>query len=146
MRQLFQDQSEDDMKRYFQGGSVAAFQHVAMLKLHYKIARALDEGLASLEFDEGSNEPPRRRRSQLYKEKSLKRMSVVGGGVHFTQLDSNAMIEIKPIGTTSSATTVSDGLVSDDEHEKGGFDGIDCAFNPVRRSSEVEQYNDSTYS
>jgi hypothetical protein len=125
------------MKRYFQGGSVAAFQHVAMLKLHYKIARALDEGLASLEFDEGSNEPPRRRRSQLYKEKSLKKISV-GGGVHFTKLDSKALIEIKPISATSSATTVSDGLVSDDEHERGGFDGIDCAFNPVRRSYAVE--------
>jgi hypothetical protein len=139
VRQLFQDQTVDDMKRYFQGGSVAAFQHVAMLRLHYKIARALDEGLASLEFDEGPNEPPRRRRSQLYKEKSLKKMSVVGGGVHFTKLDSKAMIEIQPISTTSSATTVSDayGLVSDDEHEKGGFDGIDCAFNTVRRSSSA---------
>lgn len=114
------------MKRYFQGGSVAAYQHVAMMKLHYKIARALDEGLAALEFDEAPNERPRRRRSQLYKEKSLKRMPVVGGGLHFTKLDTKDAIQ--PISTTSSATTVSDGLVSDDEHEKGGFDGVDCAF------------------
>ena len=110
-----------------------------MLKLHNKIARALDEGLASLEFDEGPNEPPRRRRSQLYKEKSLKKMSVVGRGDHFTKLDSKAMIEIQPIRTTSSATIASDadGLGSDGKHEKGGFDGIDCAFNTVRRSSSA---------
>ena len=44
-----------------------------MLKLHNKISRALDEGLASLEFDEGPNEPPRRQLSQLYKEKSIKK-------------------------------------------------------------------------
>ncbi|KAL3826411.1 hypothetical protein ACHAXA_008619 [Cyclostephanos tholiformis] len=129
---LFQDQSLDDMTRYFQGGSVAAFQHVAMLKLHLKIARALDECLASLEFDEDPNEPPRRRRSQLFKEKLL------GGGLHFTKLDSKTMTEGQPISITSSATTVSEGLVSDDEHEKGGFDGIDCAFNPSRRSFAVE--------
>ena len=138
-RQLFQDQTLDDMKRYFQGGSVAAFQHVAMLKLHNKLARALDEGLASLEFDEGRNEPPHRQRSQLYKEKSLKKMSVVGRGDHFTKLDSKAMMEIQPIRTTSSATMVSDadGLGSDGKHEKGGVDGINCAFNTAHRSSSV---------
>ena len=128
MRQLFEDQSLDDMKRYFQGGSVAAFQHVAMLKLHLKISRALDECLASLEYDEGPTEPPRRRRSQLLMEKS------VCGGLHFTKLDSKTTTEIQPISTASSATSVSEGIVSDDEHEMGGFDGIDCAFNPARRS------------
>jgi hypothetical protein len=132
MRQLFEDQSLDDMKRYFQGGSVAAFQHVAMLKLHLKISRALDECLASLEYDEDPTEPPRRRRSQLLKEKS------VVGGLHFTKLDSKTAIDIHPIGTASSATSVSEGIVSDDEYEMGGFDGIDCAFNHARRSSAVE--------
>ena len=66
-------------------------------------------------------------------------MSVVGRGDHFTKLDSKAMIEIQPIRTTSSATIASDadGLGSDGEHEKGGFDGIDCAFNTVHRSSSA---------
>ena len=58
---LFTDQTVDDMKRYFQGGSVAAYQHVAMLKLHYKISHALDECLASLEFDEAPDDRPRRK-------------------------------------------------------------------------------------
>jgi len=49
------------------------------------------------------------------------------------------MIEIQPIRTTSSATIASDadGLGSDGKHEKGGFDGIDCAFNTVHRSSSA---------
>ena len=34
--QLFGDQTLDDMNRYFQGGSVAAYQHVQMMRLHYR--------------------------------------------------------------------------------------------------------------
>mmetsp|Transcript_18046 Transcript_18046/g.43383 ORF Transcript_18046/g.43383 Transcript_18046/m.43383 type:complete len:938 (+) Transcript_18046:216-3029(+) len=142
---LFADQSIDDMKRYFQGGSVAAYQHMAMLKLHYKIAHALDECLASLEFDEAPNEPPRRRRSQLYKEKSLRVMLSPAGGVHFTQLASkNNQSSINQISeTTSSASTVSDGCISDDELEQGGFDGVQCAFGPGRRPPSFSERKES---
>lgn len=110
------------MERYFQGGSVAAYQHVAMLKLHYKIAHALDECLATLEeMDDPSNDPPRRRRSQLV----LKQKVVTQGGLHFAKLnhpDSN-----------STLPTV------DDEHEGGGFDGVDMgAFAPGRTSPGIE--------
>ena len=123
---LFGDQSIDDMKRYFQGGAVAAYQHVAMLQLHYKIAHALDECLASLEIDEDPN-PPRRRRSQLLKKKSVKAVTS-GGNLHFTRLESKS-------DTTSQSSSVSKGYMSDDEHEKGGFDGVECAFGPGRRPS-----------
>lgn len=129
MHQLFADQSVDDMKRYFQGGRVAAYQHVAMLKLHYKIAHALDECLASLEFDEAPDERrPRRRRSQLFKQKSLKAIparSPPSGGVRFGKISSHEQLLQAGSDSTSSASTVSDGYVSDDEHEKGGFDGVD---------------------
>lgn len=132
---LFADQSVDDMKRYFQGGSVAAYQHVAMLKLHYKIVHALDECLASLEFDEAPKDPPRRRRSQLFQQK--------GGGLHFTRLESKSNIIQLRSDTTSPASTVSGGYISDDEHddeyEQGGFDGVECAFGPGRRSFSHEE-------
>ena len=122
------------MKRYFQGGAVAAYQHVAMLKLHYKIAHALDECLASLEFDESPNEPPRRRRSQLFKQKSQK-VSSPGGGLHFATLgSSNGQLQ-EASNTTSPSSTVSDGYMSDDEYEKGGFDGVDIQFGAGRRLS-----------
>jgi len=129
------------MRRYFQGGAVAAYQHVAMLKLHYKIAHALDECLASLEFDEAPKAPPRRRRSLLYKQKSRIKVAS-GGGLHFTKLDSKN-IKMRESDSTSPASTVSEECMSDDEHEKGGFDGVECAFGPGRRPSFSEASNDS---
>ncbi|KAL7436719.1 hypothetical protein ACHAXH_007375 [Discostella pseudostelligera] len=125
---LFGDQSVDDMKRYFQGGSVAAYQHIAMLKLHYKIAHALDECLARLEYDEAPNDPPRRRLSQLHKQKSLLSMAsfpTSGESLLFRKLDDMN-------GTTHSNSVASDGYIIDDEHEKGGFDGVECAFGPKK--------------
>ena len=125
------------MRRYFQGGSVAAYQHVAMLKHHYKIAHALDECLASLEFDDAPNDPPRRRRAHLFKQKSKARV-LSGGGLHFTKLESKN-VQLQGSDSTSPASTVSDGYMSDDEHEKGGFDGVECAFGPGRRSSLMSE-------
>ena len=134
-QQLFTEQSIDDMKRYFQGGSVAAYQHVAMLKLHYKITHALEDSLASLEFDE-SPEPPRRRRSQLlFKQRSLKTISrsPPSGGVHFDKLvSSNDQLQQ---GGSESTSSSSDGYMSDDEHERGGFDGVDYGRRPSVKSS-----------
>lgn len=116
--QLFSDQTVDDMRRYFQGGSVAAYQHVAMLKLHYKIAHALDECLATLEeIDESPNDPPRRRRSQLILKQNK---ALTQGGLHFAKLS-----------TPRSESTIA---TADDEYERGGFDGVDCAFGPGRTS------------
>ncbi len=97
------------MNRYFQGGSVAAYQHIALMKLHYKIARSLDDCLARLEYDEAPNSPPRRRLSQSLS--NISPLSNTGKNSLFRML-----------------TDVSDGFISDDEHEKGGFDGVDCAF------------------
>lgn len=132
--QLFADQAVDDMKRYFQGGAVAAYQHVAMLKLHYKIVHALDECLASLEFDEAPTEAPRRRRAQLYKQKSVRAMSAPSGGLHFRKLES-VNSQVQASDTTSPSSSISDGYMSDDEHEQGGFDGVECAFGTGRRPS-----------
>jgi len=89
------------MRRYFQGGSVAAYQHVAMLKIHYKIAHALDKCLASLDLDESPNKPHHERLPKISKLSS--------GGLHFTKLESRGN------SLTSHASTVADGL-SDDEH------------------------------
>lgn len=98
-RMLFAEQSVDDMRRYFQGGSVAAYQHVAMLKLHYRIAHALDECLASLDLDESPNEPP-----------FGKSARVSSGGLHFTKLE--------PRGSRSSSSSPAvSGELSDDGHD-----------------------------
>ncbi len=120
---LFSAQSLDDMKRYFQGGSVAAYQHVAMLKLHYKIAYALDECLATLEHDESPNNLLHRRRSQMLMNQSSK-----PGGLNFATLSSTK--EKLPSDHDSSNSS----SLCDDEYDEGGFDGVECAFGPGRRS------------
>merc|ERR1712194_69843 len=108
---LFAQQSVDDMRRYFQGGSVAAYQHVAMLKLHYKIAHALDECLASLELEDSSSNASSggKRARDGHEAKTLPQFGKLG--LHFTKLESRRS------GVTSIASTVSDGL-SDDVHDK----------------------------
>lgn len=127
---LFADQNVDDMKRYFQGGKTAAYQHASMLKLHYRIAHALDECLASLEVDEAPGDMSRRRRSQLMlKQKSEHSLSAQGGLLH-SKLDSrNSLVS----GSDHTAPT---STVCDDEYEGGGFDGVECAFGPGRRPLE----------
>ncbi|KAL7546876.1 hypothetical protein ACHAWF_010200 [Thalassiosira exigua] len=109
---LLSGQSIEDMKRYFQGGRVATYRIAAMLKLHYKIAHALDDCLASLEYDESPRHPLRRRRSQVFMKKAM-----VSGGLHFTKLEPR--VGKLQQSTASPASTVSDGYISDDE--KGGF-------------------------
>ena len=108
-----------------------------MLRLHYKIAHALDECLASLEFDEAPNDPPRRRRSQLFKQKSTIVRVSSGGGLHFTKLESKN-IQLQGSDSTSPASTVSEGCMSDDEHEKGGFDGVEYGRRPSIFSEEKD--------
>lgn len=46
---LLEDPSEADLDRYIQGGQIAAFEHAALIKTHYKVPRALDACIARLE-------------------------------------------------------------------------------------------------
>ena len=106
---------------------------MAFLKHHYKIAHALDECLACIEYDEAPNDLPRRRRSQLLLKRNLK-APTSSGGLHFAKLGKDQK-GAAPSETTSYASSVSNsGYASDDEYEKGGFDGVDVAFGPGRRS------------
>ena len=50
---IIQDPTYNDLKRYLQGGRVAAYEKTALMKGHYKIALALNEGLARLSEQEG---------------------------------------------------------------------------------------------
>lgn len=118
------------MKRYFQGGQIAAYPHVAMLKLHYAVANTIDECLASLECEEMATIPPRRRHSQLLlKQKSEKIMSP-RGNLHFaTKLETKESDEALPASGAATPTSTE----CDDEYEEGGFDGVDCAYGAGRR-------------
>lgn len=48
---LFSDPTLDELYRYYQAGSVAAYEHTILIKLHYEIADALDDCIARLEGD-----------------------------------------------------------------------------------------------
>mmetsp|Transcript_84436 Transcript_84436/g.126583 ORF Transcript_84436/g.126583 Transcript_84436/m.126583 type:complete len:302 (+) Transcript_84436:1-906(+) len=45
---LFSDPNPKSLEGYFQAGSVAAYQHAAMIRLHYRIADAIDQCLEKL--------------------------------------------------------------------------------------------------
>ena len=53
---LMSNPTLDDMHRYFQGGSVAAYQQVAMIKQHYRVANAIEDCLAILENDNNGDD------------------------------------------------------------------------------------------
>jgi hypothetical protein len=46
--QLLSNLNVDDMYRVFQGGSVAAYEHIAMIRTQYRIANSLDTCLQAL--------------------------------------------------------------------------------------------------
>jgi len=58
---LFRDPRNEELYDYFQKGAVAAYEHIAMIKLHYSIADVLDECVALLEDD-----PSRRKRRSCF--------------------------------------------------------------------------------
>jgi hypothetical protein len=58
--QLFTNPDAKELHRYFQAGAVAAFQHAAMIRLHYSVADALDECLEKLEGGSGQVEGHKR--------------------------------------------------------------------------------------
>uniref|UniRef100_A0A7S2P954 PNPLA domain-containing protein n=2 Tax=Leptocylindrus danicus TaxID=163516 RepID=A0A7S2P954_9STRA len=115
---LFANPSLHYLKRCFQGGSVAAYQKVAMMKSHYSIAHALDECLATLEDIDGTSGKNRRRRSLVKKrnvEESMRHTGLIN------DRENSALLS---------------GL--DDEYEVGGFDGMECAFSSVTASPKFD--------
>ncbi|KAL7580584.1 hypothetical protein ACA910_003705 [Epithemia clementina (nom. ined.)] len=46
---LFSDPTVQDLKRYFQAGEVAAYEHAELIKLHFSISDALEDCIAKLE-------------------------------------------------------------------------------------------------
>jgi len=121
---LFTDPTLHDMRRFFKGGNVAAYQHCAMIKEHYKVARALEECLASLEADEYEGLPfkPIRRRMSQFRTQADERTKFGG-------ITSSGKVDCIDDNTTMT-DSCSDGY--DDECENSGFDGIECSIAPKR--------------
>eukprot|EP00551_Chaetoceros_affinis_P008681 CAMPEP_0203683586 /NCGR_PEP_ID=MMETSP0090-20130426/47595_1 /ASSEMBLY_ACC=CAM_ASM_001088 /TAXON_ID=426623 /ORGANISM="Chaetoceros affinis, Strain CCMP159" /LENGTH=700 /DNA_ID=CAMNT_0050552735 /DNA_START=832 /DNA_END=2934 /DNA_ORIENTATION=- len=138
---LFSNPSLPFLKKCFQNGSVAAYQHCAIMKHHYSVAHALDECLATLEQEDGSLNKPRRRQSQLASTMQIKPKAYLDERQKRQQ--ANFSLNASVLSTGSSHITndsdTADGTTSshDDECESGGFDGVTIAFDQ-RRIKEVQ--------
>jgi hypothetical protein len=62
---LFSDPTLDDLYRYFQAGSVAAYEHIAMIKLHYSLVDVLDECIQKLETNKKRHAFTQPRRTKI---------------------------------------------------------------------------------
>jgi len=114
---LFSDPSVDDIIRYQSVGAIAAYEHCAMIQLHYRVADALEECLKKLE---GNDDEGRR----------IRKESVMFGKLHAiaTTLAEN---DIASASTeTEPSTTVGD----DDEN---GFNEIEMYVSDANRGLYV---------
>lgn len=150
--QLFSNPSLPFLTKCFQVGSVAAYQHCQLMKMHYTVANALDECLAILENEDGTFVKPRRRLSQL-KTSQLLSSQFYKGMAHIEaqqrmgkgcSLNSSAFPHDEASTTTNNSSgrnsiceSVSDHFTNsshDDEYEGLGFDGVSVDFRPPKHS------------
>ena len=74
---MFSDPHLDDLYRYFQAGSVAAYEHTAMIKLHYSLVDIMDECIQRLEVDQVKKRKRVRPRTQILMPESKERATIV---------------------------------------------------------------------
>lgn len=106
--QLFADPKLEHLYRYYQGGSVAAYEHLSMIKLHYKLVDVIDECIETLESDLPGTKRSRRRRSHVSLPITESGAALIPGLISKTTSDSGQ----------NSSTTESDGLEDEDEYER----------------------------
>lgn len=152
--QLFSNPSLPFLNKCFQVGSVAAYQHCQLMKMHYTVANALDECLAILENEDGVFIKPRRRLSQL-KTSQLLSSQFYKGMAHIEAQqrmgkgctlncsafpnDEASINTHTSSGRNSICESVSDpGTDSshDDEYESLGFDGVSVDFRPPKHTKK----------
>ena len=125
---LFSNPTEADLKKWFQLGSVAAYQHCSMIKLHYTISHALDDCLSDLEEDDLN--PLKRNRRKL-KQKLAERQRTIrerGYSLNSSVFPINSKSREMVESDCHSALTM-ETLVQEDELTED----LDVGFNPPRR-------------
>lgn len=118
--QLFSDPTKSDLYRYEQAGCIAAYEHCGMIKLHYKVADALEECLDRLDKERDSAKPK-------VVVDGLPNREKVRAIAHARSLKNNNSLHSE----TNSDTT---GTKSDDEAEDDGFHEIE-SFLPAPPAS-----------
>ena len=111
---IIKDATHDDMKHYFQGGSVSAYHHIVMIKLHYRISHTLDECLAILENDQNQ----KLQRGQIDKENKSENRTRDDDFFVKLEILPNSNENDSNTRTESVSTYLSEG---DDEYAEGSF-------------------------
>jgi predicted acylesterase/phospholipase RssA len=106
---LFSDPKLEEIYHYYQNGSVAAYEHLALIKLHYKLADLMDECIGALENDRPKSTAVRRTKMNI----PIDEMRVKGGNVvETTFADSD-----DSVAKASPSTSVADDQ-AEDEYER----------------------------
>ena len=74
---LFSDPKLEHLYKYFQAGSVAAYEHTAMIKLHYSLVDVLDECIAKLDRASGKRRRSTKPRTRTVLPESKGRATIV---------------------------------------------------------------------
>jgi predicted acylesterase/phospholipase RssA len=108
---LFSDPKLEEIYHYYQNGSVAAYEHLAVIKLHYKLADLMDECIDALEKERTKRKPVRRTKMNI----PIDEMRVNGlvSVAKTTSADSDDSARNSPSTVTSDENIQS----SDDEDE-----------------------------
>lgn len=117
------DPSLKDIQRYESVGSVAAYEHCAMIRLHYHIVDALDECLRRLAV---SDEGARKVRQQGTSVQQL---------AHHAALNINSappMVKL-PDAVASASTETSSSADEDDDETMNGFDQTEGYVSSTRK-------------
>lgn len=117
---LFSDPSLDDLFRYFQAGSVAAYEHIAMIKLHYSLVDVLDECIQKLETSKKRNAFTQPRRTKILIPESRHRAKIFIADSHeFARaaLTPSAEIGINDAQHLQSNPSSFTGMTFDDDDE-----------------------------
>lgn len=114
---LFRDPTLAEIYHYYQNGAVAAYEHLALIKLHYKLADLMDECISSLE-DDGSQQKSTRRSKLCI---PIGKMRLRGGTVVETpSTDSDDPVTTSPTAVNSDDNDNSSNEC-EDEYEQSWY-------------------------
>lgn len=121
---LFSDPSLDDLYRYFQAGSVAAYEHIAMIKLHYSLVDVLDACIQKLETSKKRNAFTQPLRTKILIPESRQRAKIVIADSHefaraaLTPTDEKDAHQLRGSMSSFTGMTFDEDVEEEDEIER----------------------------
>merc|ERR1712150_166455 len=101
---LVSDPTISHLHRCFQGGEIAAYEHTALIKLHYSIADALDDCISKLEHKSNGQSTYTRRASSSETSQQKRGLAAPAGVVRPLEQMVTEAIRVKRGGRNGSIT------------------------------------------